>query len=131
VSQENVDVVRRVLEGWAQGDFSVGADLLAPDFEWRQFPEAVEPGTRRGAEVGQSLRRMFEVYENVTVEAEEFIDAGDRVVVLGRRRVTAKGSGLKLDMEVGMVWTLQDGKLVRNELFTSRAEALAAAGLND
>jgi ketosteroid isomerase-like protein len=85
MSEENVEIVRRVHEGWGRGDFGVGADLVAQDFEWHQFPQAVEPGTRRGAEVGEALRKMFEVYENLRVEAREFIDAGDKVVVIGSR----------------------------------------------
>src|SRR5512134_127374 len=131
MSRENVEVVRRVHEGWARGDFGVGADLVAPDFEWHQFPQAVEPGTRRGAEVGEALRNMFDVYENVRVEAGEFIDAGDKVVVIGRTRATAKGSGMPLENEVALVWTVRDGKLVRNEVFMDRREALEAAGLGE
>jgi hypothetical protein len=50
--------------------------------------------------VGDALRRMFDVYDNVRVEAKEFIDAGDKVVVIGRTRATARGSGLQLDSEI-------------------------------
>ena len=131
MSQENVELVRRVHEGWARGDFGVGADLLASDFEWHQFPQAVEPGTRRGAEVGGALRKIFEVYEDLRVNAQEFIDAGDRVVVIGRTRATARGSGLQLDDPVALVWTVQNGKLVRIAAFRDRREALEAVGLSD
>jgi ketosteroid isomerase-like protein len=131
MSQENVDLVRRVHEWWARGDFGVGADLLASDFEWHQFPQAVEPGTRRGAEVGGALRKIFEVYEDLRVDAREFIDAGDKVVASGRARATARGSGLQLDNRVALVWTVRDGNLVRIEVFTDRREALEAAGLRE
>jgi ketosteroid isomerase-like protein len=114
-----------------RGDFGVGADQLARDFEWHQFSEAVEPGTRRGAGVGDALRKIFEVYEGFRFEAREFIDAGDKVVVIGRARGTARGSGLKLDMEASLVWTVRDGKLARNDFFTDRREALEAAGLRE
>lgn len=102
---------------------------MAPDFEWHQFPQAVEPGTRRGAEVGEALRNVFDVYENVRVEAREFIDAGDKVVVVGRTRATARGSGMQVENEVALVWSVRDGSLIRNEVFTDRREALEAAGL--
>ncbi len=131
MSQENLDLVRAVHEGWARGDFSVGADRLALDFEWHQFPQAVEPGTRRGEEVGGALRKIFDVYEDVRVEAAEFVDAGDKVVVIGRTRGTAKGSSLQLDTPVALVWTLRDGKLARTEFFSERREALEAAGLRE
>src|SRR5262245_6245590 len=131
MSRENMEIVRAVHDGWARGDVGIGADLIAPDFEWHQFAEAVEPGTRRGAEVGTALRTMFDVYENLRVEPVEFIDAGDKIVVIGRAHATARGSGMPLDMPFALVWTLRDGRLVRNEFFTDRNEALEAAGLGE
>ena len=86
MSQENVEVVRTVLEGWSRGDFSVGAELLAPDFEWRQHEEAVEPGARRGVDIGGSLKRIFEIYQDFRVEPEEFVDAGGERVSRRRSR---------------------------------------------
>ena len=131
MSQENVELARRVHEGWARGDFGVGTDLLAPDFEWHQFRQAVEPGTRRGAEVGGALRKIFEVYEDMRVDADEFIDAGDKVVVVGRSRATARGSGLKVDDPVSLVWTVRNGQFLRVEFFRDRRDALEAAGLSE
>ena len=129
MSQENLDLVRAVHEAWARGDFTAGTDLLSPDFEWHQFPQAVEPGTRRGPQVGDAFRRMFEIYEDMRVDPSEFIEADDKVVVIGRAFATARGSGMPLDTPVAFVWTVRDGKLVRNEVFTDRHDALEAAGL--
>jgi ketosteroid isomerase-like protein len=129
VSQENVDLVRRIYDGWSRGDFSVGADLITEDFEWRQFAQAVEPGSRRGEAIGDSLRNLFEVYENFRVEPEEFIEAVDKVVVVQRARATARQSGIELDQRSASVWTAQDGTLVRHEIYLNRSEALEAAGL--
>ena len=93
MSQENLALARKIFDGWSQGDFSVGADLRAPDFEWQQHAEAVEPGARRGEGVGQSLRNIFEIWDDFRVEPEEFLDGGDSVVVVGRSLATARGSG--------------------------------------
>ncbi len=129
MSQENVELVRTVLAGWARGDFRAGSDLLAADFEWKQRPDAVEPGTHRGASIGTALREVFEVWENYRIEPKEYIDAGDRIVVVGRARGTARGSGLELDQNLFFLWTARDGKLASVELFRDRAEALEAVGL--
>jgi ketosteroid isomerase-like protein len=131
MSRENVELVRRVFDGWSRGDFSVGADLIAPDFEWQQHREAVEPGSRSGAAVGDSLRKIFEIYESFQVEPEEFIDAGDKVVVVAHVHATAKRMGIDLDSRWAFVWTVHQGRLARNEVYTERREALIAAGLSE
>ncbi len=131
MSQETVELVRTVLGGWARGDFRAGSDLLAADFEWKQRPDAVEPGSHRGASVGTALRQVFGVWENYRIEAEEYIDAGDRIVVVGRGRGTARGSGLELDQSLFFLWTARNGKLASVELFRDRGDALEAVGLSE
>lgn len=126
MSQETMELVRTVLGGWARGDFRAGSDLLAPDFEWKQRPDAVEPGSHRGASVGTALREVFGVWENYRIEAEEYIDAGDRIVVVGRASGTARGSGLELDQSLFFLWTARNGKLASVELFRDRGDALEA-----
>jgi uncharacterized protein len=131
MSQENVELVRRIYDRWSRGDFSVGTDLMAPDFEWQQYAEAVEPGSHRGAAVGGALEKIFEVYGDFRIEPEEVLDAGDKVVVLGRSRGTARGSGMELDQRFAFVWTVRDGKLARIEVYADRRDALEAAGLSE
>jgi uncharacterized protein len=126
MSEDNVELVRELYDGWARGDFSAGAELLAPDFEWLQLAGAVEPGSHRGEEAGSALRRIFEVWADFSVRAEEFIDAGEKVVVVARSRGTAKRSGMELDQVFAYVWTVRDGKLVRNEVFADRRAAFAS-----
>ena len=129
MSRENLELVRTVYEGWARGDFRAGADLFAPDFEWKQRPDAVEPGSHRGPAIGTALRRILEVWEDYRLEAEEYIDATDAVVVVSRARGTARGSGIPLDQRMVVVWRARDGKLVGIEAFGTREEALEAVGL--
>ena len=126
-----MELVRTVLEGWARGDFRAGSDLLAADFEWKQRPDAVEPGSLRGESVGTALRELFAVWENYRIEAEEYIDAGDRVVVVGRARGTARGSGMELDHSVVFLWTARNGKLASVESFRDRGAALDAMGFSE
>ena len=131
MSQENVEIVRRIYNGWSRGDFSVGTDLLAPDFEWHQHAEAVEPGSHRGAAIGAAIKKIFDVYEDFRVEPEEYLDAGDKVMVMARNRATGKGSGVELDQRFAYVWTVRLGKLVDLEVYEDRRDALEAAGLQE
>jgi ketosteroid isomerase-like protein len=131
MSHENVELVREFYAGWARGDFSVGADLSSPDYEYQQLASSVEPGLRRGAGVGRALRGIFDVYDKVRIEAEEYIDAGDSVVVVARMFGTARESQMDLDQRFAFVWVIEGSRVVRTEVYPDRREALEAAGLPD
>jgi ketosteroid isomerase-like protein len=131
MSRENVELVRLIHDGWSRGDFGVGTDLMAPEFEWHQYAEAVEPGSHRGAAIGGAISKIFEVYDNFRVEPEEYIDAGDKVVVTARAQGTGRGSGVELDQRFAFVWTVRHGKLADLVMFADRHEALEAAGLRE
>jgi ketosteroid isomerase-like protein len=131
MSQENVEIVRRIDDGWSRGDFSVGTNLMTSDFEWHQHAEAVEPGSHRGAAIGGAITKIFEVYEDFRVGPEEYIDAGDQVVVTARVQATGKGSGVELDVRYSFVWTVRGGKLAELAVFLDRSRALEAAGLRE
>jgi uncharacterized protein len=67
-----------------------------------------------------------EVWDEWRFEREQFLDAGDQVVVL--IRVVARGgsSGISLDRQTAHVWTLRDGRVARCEVYLDRSEALEA-----
>jgi hypothetical protein len=127
---ENVEILRRLYAEWARGDFGGNRDVLDPDIEWQQHSDAVEPGTRRGPDdVGRMTRNIFAVLDQFRAEAEEFLDAGDQVVVVARIRGAGRASGVELDQRFAFLWTMREGKAVRVAVFHTRPEALEAAGL--
>lgn len=66
------------------------------------------------------------------IEAERIIDlGGDRVLVLTRQTARGKTSGLHFEHELGDLFTLRGGKVLRYASYWDRAEALEAAGLRD
>jgi ketosteroid isomerase-like protein len=131
MSQENVEVVRAIYECWGRGDFRATADKVAPDFEWKQVHGVVEPGSHVGADANRALRSIFEVYEDFRVEAEEYLDAGDTIIVVTRAHGTGRGSGLHMDQRLAQAWTVLDGTPVRMEQYPSREDALEAVGLSE
>ena len=66
-----------------------------------------------------------------SLDPEEFIDAGERVVVLARLSARGRESGVSLERRDGMVWTVRDGKAVRLDYFNNATKALEAAGLRE
>ena len=125
MSQDNVEVVRRIHEGWDREE-SVG-EFLAEDIEYVNPSYAVEPGTRVGRRALGSVRQT---YPDFQIHIDRFIDAGqDEVVVLGRYTASGGASGVPLEGEHGYVWTIRDGVAVRFQWFQSHREALEVVGL--
>jgi uncharacterized protein len=133
MSQENVEALRPVYEEWGRGNFSPRFEVYAPDMEWgwsAEFPD--QAGVARDPELrSERLRRWLDSWEGWRVEAEEYISAGEFVVVLCRYTGRGKGSGVDVDVQGAHVWKMRDGKVVRLEIFSNREKALEAAGLRE
>jgi ketosteroid isomerase-like protein len=120
-----VDVVRRLYAALLRGEQP--EELLHPDFEYVNPPDAVEPGTLRGPD---SLWKVRDVYPDFKVTTERIVDVGDRVLVIGVARGTG-ASGLRTQWRQGYVWTIRDGLAVRFEWFNDPRQALREVGLDE
>jgi ketosteroid isomerase-like protein len=131
MSGENVATVRAVYERWAEGDFRAGPELYDPQIIFIQRPEFPEAGTYIGPQaIAGYMRHFLSSWEQITIEAEEIIEAGDSVVVAVRQRGHGLGSGAVTELRYFHVWTFRGDKVVRWENFRERAQALAAIGLS-
>ena len=132
MSRENVEVVKQAFDAIAREGWQALISLLDPEFELTTPPDlAMEPDTYRGEE---GLRRYFESFEDVMediriVPEGEFLDAGDKVFFEFRLTARGKETGIEAGQRAFQVWTLRAGKALRAEVFASREDALAAAGL--
>jgi ketosteroid isomerase-like protein len=132
MSAENVEIVRRALASMDRSLDRV-AEFWAPDIDWRAIEGAPDDiGVFRGHE---AMRRYYghwyETFENIDSQTEELIDGGEHVVAMLRVVGQMKGSDATIDMRLGIVYTVRDGLIVRGREYSSREEALAAAGLAD
>jgi ketosteroid isomerase-like protein len=80
------------------------------------------------------IRRRFEIEDNEIwdehrFEPQEFIEAGDQVVVLQREYQRGKSSGVELGIDTASILHLRDGRIVRMQGYMDRAAALEVAGL--
>ena len=135
MSQEHIDALRSVHKQFARGDFSAYSEL-PDDFELVLAAEMPDAGSYRGDAARRWLRSWAESFDRLTIEAVEFIDAGDRdagdqVTVELLQRGWLAGSDDAVELSTWAVFTARDGALVRSELFLSRAEALTAVGLSE
>jgi ketosteroid isomerase-like protein len=136
MSEENTEVVRRLIEVNRSGDLDAAAQaidaLVHPDGEYTRVTAALEPYTYRGPGWPRRyLADLAEVWGTWSIEAEDVVEvAPDKVVGTMRFSATGKESGAPIERRLGFVVTLQDGKVLRAQTYSSREEALKAAGLS-
>ncbi|MEW2418269.1 nuclear transport factor 2 family protein [Streptomyces sp. NPDC046866] len=116
MSTQNVEVVRRFFQLFEEGRLADIEALLAPDFEWVYHGPASLPwaGVRRGVtgfrEFFGIVRELIQVQECI---AHEYLDAGDRVVVLGVSRTLVLANGARYEAQWMNVFTVRDGLISR------------------
>jgi ketosteroid isomerase-like protein len=136
MSQENVEIVRRGYELFSEGNLEAVTDLISDEAE---LPDGgglglgdTAAGTRRGRDgFLQGSQDALDAFEDYRVEPQEFIDAGDAVVVPVRIFGRGRASGATLEVRLVHLWVLRNGKAVRNEIFRTTADAIAAVGLSE
>jgi uncharacterized protein len=132
MSQENVEVVRRVYEAFDRRDFEAVLGLHSSDFELdiSAHPVADFPNVGTGAE---HLMGFFATYlagfSDYTVEVTQIIDADDKVVA-SCHDTARLGSGL-VERDFAHVWTVTAGRVVRLQAFKTTEDALEAARLSE
>jgi ketosteroid isomerase-like protein len=129
VSRQNVDAVRAGFEALEQGDVDDLVRRIHPEFEFTT-PAAlsVEPDTYRGEEgVRRYFDSFYEVMDEVHFIPDEFIDAGERVVVPVHLRARGKETGLEVEQRIFQVWSVRDGRASGVEVFPTLEEAMEAA----
>ena len=136
VSRENIETVRRLIEAWNADDLDGFLAELDADVEWHP---AIQPGLEgrasvyRGPDGAREIWRhdRGEAWERLTNRPEELRDLGESVLALGHLELTARSTGIEFSQEVGEVFDLRAGKIVRIRDFLTHAEALEAAGLSE
>jgi ketosteroid isomerase-like protein len=132
VSQQNVELARRAAEAFDRHDFEALAELMDPLIEWNDQRELPGAASHHGVEaVLRHLRAVFENMADFRVETEQFVEAGDHVVITSR--VSAKGqvSGAPVERVNFAVNEYRAGRLVRVSIYGTKAEALKAVGLEE
>jgi ketosteroid isomerase-like protein len=132
VSQENVDKARDFIAAYNRRDFDAAVENFDPEIDW-VLPARQRSDSCRGPdEVIRFFEGLDETFEELRLEPQEFIDAGDRIATRLRHHGRGKESGLEIDEELyHQVATFRDGRIVRMEYFAEWDEALQAAGLRE
>jgi ketosteroid isomerase-like protein len=132
MSQENVAKTRDFIAAYNRRDFDAAMESFDPEIDWI-LPAGQSSDSCRGLdEVRRFWAGLDETFEELRLEPQEFIDAGDHVATRLRFYGLGKLSGIAIEEEMyHQVTTFRDGTMVRIEYFGEWSEALTAAGLRD
>jgi ketosteroid isomerase-like protein len=130
MSKENVEFLRQGYEALERGDRdtfkALSRERLGPEFE---FHHVWDGRVFKGYEGTMKwLSDTREPWKDYKQEVEEILDLGEHVVVVLGISAQGAGSGVPVAQEFAVVWTFDGETVVCARSFTSRAEALEAAG---
>jgi ketosteroid isomerase-like protein len=126
IGQQNLETVMIDFFGALQrGDFDAASTLLDPAVSWQGLREEWTCHGRE--EVIDTFRWGLD--ERRDVDALEFIQSSDRVIMGARGPSITEVGAEPLEGQIFNVFTLRDGRIVRIDDYRRRIEALSAAGI--
>jgi ketosteroid isomerase-like protein len=125
--QEDVERLRGAYQAFNEGGVEAFLERLAPEFQVRDRESSPDRETRHGKEgIKQLFASYMEAFDALRLEPNEFIDAGDQIVVCLHQRVRGKGSGAEVAGPLAHVWTVRGAEVLRLRIFKDKDSALEA-----
>ena len=122
MSQENVQIVRGLYEAFARGDVPTVLGQMDQSIEWNEAENFIyadrNPYVGPQAVLEGVFMRFGSDWEGFTVTPEEWLDAGDRIVVLGTYSGTHKARGKQVRAQFAHIWSVREGRVVRFQQYT-------------
>lgn len=130
MSDDPVEMVRRFLEAFNARQTETMLEMLHPEAELYPMRAQLEGRAYRGHHgLHEVLADIFEDWEEISMKTEQTLEADDAVVALGRLRGRGRVSGVDVDVPMGWVWRLRDGRVVYGRAYSDPRDARRAAGL--
>ncbi len=136
MSQENVERVRRGYDAFNEGRVPAMVDeFYAPEIVYDMTPMGIPGfGIYEGAEgIAAFMEEWLGAFaaSDWHIEVVELIDLGERVAAVVCQRGQGASSGVAVELEFVQVITVQDGKAIHIDNYSSRQQALEAAELGE
>jgi ketosteroid isomerase-like protein len=129
-TNQAIAALRDAYTAFNRGDMDAAVASLDENIEWIEPKEFPGGGAYQGRESAKRyLAQSRAAWDEVSSQPEQFILAGNRIVVLVHARVRAKGSNEWQDVRLADVYTFRDGKAIQMRAFADRDEALRWAGV--
>jgi uncharacterized protein len=125
---EDVERLRGVYEAFNEGGVEAILDRVASaEFRVRDRESSPDRETRYGKEgIKELFASYMEAFDALRLEPEEFIEAGDQIVVSLHQQVRGKGSGAEFEGRIAHAWAMREGEVVGLRIFADKDRALEA-----
>ena len=132
MSQENVEIVRRMYDAFHSGDADGALAHFDPDVVIDASKARPDVGVGQGREqVNAFVTSWVGTWEEWREDVEEMRDLGSRVLVLTVQHGRGRGSGVDVEARYTFLYDVHGGKITRMALYGEPGEALEAAGLSE
>lgn len=121
--------LRRIYDAFSRWDIDVMAESVTHDFEMVQPETLPWGGTFHGHEGVEAFADRFrEHVDGQWADPDDFLDAGDAIVVCGRMRGRARATGSAFEVPFVHVWAIATGMPTRVRIHMDTALFLEALG---
>ena len=113
----NMDSVNKIYAAFAAGNIPGLLELFDPAIEWvaaENSPLADHSPYRGLNQVVEGVfTRIGLEFPGLAIQVDELLDAGERVVMLGRYHGVRKATGKAFHAQVAHIWTIAAGKVTK------------------
>jgi len=121
--KDNLTIIQESYACGEKGDMPGLLKDMNADGKWTEMAGNVYAGTYTGSD--EILKNVFAriggEWKSFAAIPREFLDAGDKVIVLGNYVGVHLKTDRSMDIRYTHVWTLKDGKIENFEQFTDTA----------
>ena len=122
MSQQSVEVIRGIYDSFGKGDVPAILGQMDQQIEWNEAENFIyadrNPYVGPQAILEGVFMRFGTEWLGFTVNPEEWLDAGNHVVVLGTYAGKNKETGKEVRAQFAHVWGVRGGRVVRFQQYT-------------
>ncbi|MGK7950408.1 MAG: nuclear transport factor 2 family protein [Xenococcaceae cyanobacterium] len=115
----NIEIIQELYRAFRDRDYEAFMGISAEDIEWIQNEGFPDGTTHKGT--SEIIKGVFQAnnnnWEDFAYQIEEFLDAGNTVIVTGRYTGRNRISGKLMSAAAAHIYDLRDGKVYRFRMF--------------
>ena len=124
--KSNLEIIETIYEAFARRDVPTLLNLISPEIRITQST-ALPWGGRYSGYSG--LNNFFTSLVNhvaSVIHIERAVDAGESIVVTGRKKGFVRANGQHFDVSIAHVWRMRNGRVIRFESYIENDSMLEA-----